>query len=174
MDSCALREFRRELSDITGRVQHRGERVVVSRNGKPAFAVVPVDDLEALQRLEDEIDLADARKARKERGRNIPLKKEQVMVSLDGIRKKRDAILHIAARHGARDVRVFGSFVRGDATEQSDLDLLVRMEQDRSLLDRIGMIHDLEDLLGRKVDVVNENALHHTLRDRILREVAPL
>ena len=96
------------------------------------------------------------------------------MVSLDGIRRKRNEILHIAARHGATDVRVFGSFVRGEATEQSDLDLLVRMERDRSLLDRIGMIHDLEDLLGRKVDVVNEQALHHTLRDRILGEVVAL
>ena len=174
MDSCALREFRRKLSGITGRVQHRGERVIVSRNGKPAFAVVPVDDLEALQRLEDEIDPADARKAHSERGRNIPLKRKHVMVSLDDIRRKRDVILHIAARHGARNVRVFGSFVRGEATEQSDLDLLVHMEQDRSLLDRIGMINDMEDLLGRKVDVVNDQALHHTLRDRILREVVAL
>ncbi len=96
------------------------------------------------------------------------------MVSLNDIRRNRDVILRIAARHGARDVRVFGSFVRGEATEQSDLDLLVRMERDRSLLDRIGMIHDLEDLLGRKVDVVNEQALHHTLRDRILQEVVAL
>ena len=96
------------------------------------------------------------------------------MVSLNDIRRNRDMILHIAARHGAKDVRVFGSFVRNEATEQSDLDLLVRMERDRSLLDRIGMIHDLEDLLGRKVDVVNEQALHHTLRDRILQEVVAL
>ncbi len=82
MTSFALREFRRELSGITGRVQHSGERVIVSRNGKPAFAVVPVDDLEALQRLEDEIDLADARKARSERGRNISLKKARKALRL--------------------------------------------------------------------------------------------
>ena len=73
MSLLALKRFRRELTDITGRVQHAGERVVVSRNGKPAFAVVPVEDLAALEALEDAMDIEAARKARKTGGRGIPL-----------------------------------------------------------------------------------------------------
>ena len=73
MSECAMKEFRHGLTGIAGRVQHGGERVIVRRNGKPAFAVIPVEDLEALQRLEDVIDLDDARKARKQPGRNISL-----------------------------------------------------------------------------------------------------
>jgi len=96
------------------------------------------------------------------------------MVSLNDIRCRRDEILRIANEHGARNVRVFGSFVRGDVTEHSDLDLLVMMDKHRSLLDRIAMIHELEDLLGRKVDVVNEKALHPAIREQILREEVDL
>ena len=73
MTECPMKEFRRGLTEIAGRVQHGRERVIVRRNGKPAFAVIPVEDLEALQRLEDVIDLDDARKARKQPGRNIAL-----------------------------------------------------------------------------------------------------
>ncbi len=73
MTRCPLKQFRKDLTGITGRVQHAGDRVVVDRNGKPAFAVVPVEDLEALQRLEDAIDLEDARKALKAPGRSIRL-----------------------------------------------------------------------------------------------------
>ncbi len=56
MTKVALREFRKGLSDVTARVQHAGERVVVNRNGKPAFAVVPIEDLKLLQAIEDAID----------------------------------------------------------------------------------------------------------------------
>ncbi len=73
MDTVALKAFRQGLTEVAGRVQHGGERVVVSSHGRPAFAVVPVEDLEALERLEDIIDLEDARKARRGGGANIPL-----------------------------------------------------------------------------------------------------
>ena len=96
------------------------------------------------------------------------------MIALSDIREKRADILRIAAKHGARKVRVFGSVVRGEADDDSDVDVLVRMEKGRSLLDRIALIHELEDLLHRKVDVVNERALHRLLRDRILAEGVPL
>lgn len=96
------------------------------------------------------------------------------MVSLDDIQARRDEILRIAGEHGGRNVRIFGSFVRGEASEHSDLDLLVTMDDRRSLLDRIAMIHALEDLLHRKVDVVNDKALHPALRERILREEVAL
>ena len=96
------------------------------------------------------------------------------MPSLKDVRAQRDEILRIAASHGARDLRLFGSVVRGEQHETSDLDVLVALDDDRSLLDHIALMQDLEDLLGAKVDVVTERALHRLLRDRILAEAVPL
>jgi predicted nucleotidyltransferase len=95
-------------------------------------------------------------------------------MSAEELKAKRERILTIAARHGARNVRVFGSVVRGDARPDSDVDFLVEMGEDRSLLDHVGLVQDLEDLLGRKVDVVSERALHWFIRDRVLAEAVPL
>jgi predicted nucleotidyltransferase len=96
------------------------------------------------------------------------------MVSLADVRVRRDEILRIAARYGASDLRLFGSVVRGQTRPTSDLDLLVRLDEGRSLLDHIALIQDLEDALGCHVDVVNERALHRTIRDRVLAEALPL
>jgi uncharacterized protein len=96
------------------------------------------------------------------------------MVALNDIRNKREQILHLAASYGARDIRVFGSVVRGEQTATSDLDLLVRMDDDSSLLDHIGLVQDLGDLLGCRVDVVNERVLYRGIRDRVLSEAVPL
>jgi uncharacterized protein len=95
-------------------------------------------------------------------------------MSTEELRARRDRILSIAARHGARNVRLFGSVVRGQAGPDSDVDFLVEMDGDRSLLDHVGLIQDLEDYLGRKVDVVSERALHWFIRDRVLAEAVPL
>lgn len=88
--------------------------------------------------------------------------------------ERREEILAVAARHGARTVRVFGSVARGEETPASDLDLLVEFEPGRSLLDQIALAQDLEDLLGREVDVVTEKGLHWYIRDRVCREAVPL
>jgi predicted nucleotidyltransferase len=90
------------------------------------------------------------------------------------VKAKRGEILQLAARHGAHNVRVFGSLARGQATPDSDLDLLVEMEEGRSLLDLVGLWQDLEDLLGRKVDVISEGGLSPYLRDHVLAEAIPL
>jgi len=90
------------------------------------------------------------------------------------LKEKRDDILKIAASHGAYNIKVFGSAVRGEADESSDIDLLVEMEPGRSLLDRAALFADLQDLLGRRVDVVSERGLYWLLRRRILREAKPL
>ena len=90
------------------------------------------------------------------------------------LRERRTDILQLATQHGARRVRIFGSIIRGTATEGSDIDLLVAFEPDRSLLDLIGFKQDLQDLLGRKVDVVSEGGLSPYLKDRILQEAQPL
>ena len=90
------------------------------------------------------------------------------------LESKRDEILRIARAHGARNVRVFGSAARGDADETSDVDFLVEFEPGTSLLQHGAMIAELEELLGRKVDVAPEKTLREGVRDRVLREAVPL
>jgi len=85
-----------------------------------------------------------------------------------------DGFLRIAAKYGARKVRVFGSVARGEADGQSDVDFLVEMEQGRSLLDLGGLQMELEALLGCSVDVVTERALKARVREHVLREAVPL
>ena len=90
------------------------------------------------------------------------------------LQDKRHDILRIAASHGARNVRLFGSVARGEDHPNSDLDLLVEMESGRSLLDLVGLGQDLEDLLHRKVDVLTDRSVHPSLRARIFSEARPL
>jgi uncharacterized protein len=90
------------------------------------------------------------------------------------LEKYRAEILNLAMRHGARNVRVFGSFARGEENQGSDLDLLVTLGEGRSLLDLVGLKQDLEDLVHSPVDVVTEKALSPYLRERVLSEAVPL
>lgn len=87
---------------------------------------------------------------------------------------KRDEILELAARHGASNVRVFGSVARGEAGDDSDIDFLVDMGSDRTLMDRGLLLLDLRELLGRPVDVVTERSLYWMLRSQVLEEARPL
>ena len=90
------------------------------------------------------------------------------------LREKREDILRIASKRGASNVRVFGSVARGEADSKSDIDLLVDLEPGRSLFDLGGLLMDLQDLLGHKVDVVTERGLRERIRERVLKEVIPL
>lgn len=97
------------------------------------------------------------------------------MLTLNVLRaQRRDEILRLAERRGARNVRVFGSVARGEANDSSDLDLLVSWEPGRSLLDHAGLVQDLQELLGVRVHIGTEKSLHWYVRDRILREATPL
>jgi hypothetical protein len=90
------------------------------------------------------------------------------------LKQKRDDILKIASRYGAKKIRVFGSVVRGEDRPDSDVDFLVDLEEGRSLMDLGGLLMDLQKLLGRNVDIVTENGLHWYIKDRILHEARPI
>jgi predicted nucleotidyltransferase len=95
-------------------------------------------------------------------------------MSLEALRAHRRKILELATRHGARNVRVFGSTVRGEAGPLSDIDLLIDVEPGRTLLDVIGFEQDLEELLGCRVEVLTDAGLSPYLQQRILAEAAVL
>ena len=86
---------------------------------------------------------------------------------------KREAILRLADKHGAYNVRVFGSVVRGEAGPTSDVDFVVDV-QPWVGLEFLGLWDELEDLLGRKVDLITEQSLKPRIRERILREAVAL
>ena len=90
------------------------------------------------------------------------------------LKEKRQDILRIANKYGAYNVRIFGSVARGEAGPNSDVDFLVELEPNRSLFDLGGLLMDLQELLGREVDVVTEKGLHWYIRDRVIQEAQPL
>ncbi len=92
------------------------------------------------------------------------------MVQLNDVLSRRTEINRIAGRHGARHVAVFGSVARGQSTDASDIDFVIDLDADRSLLDRIALKHELEDLLGRPVDVLNRSSLNPAFRAQILHD----
>lgn len=96
------------------------------------------------------------------------------MPTADVLKSKRNDILRLAAEHGARQIRVFGSAARGEASPTSDIDFLVRMDRGRNLLDLIELGQELESILHRKVDILTDEGLSPYLRQRILDEAVTL
>lgn len=92
----------------------------------------------------------------------------------DRLDQMRADVLEAAERHGARNVRLFGSVARGEAGPDSDLDLLVELDKGRSLLDHAGLVIELESILGCRVDVATEQGLRPRVRERVLAEAVPL
>ena len=90
------------------------------------------------------------------------------------IKSRREEILNIAKKFGAKNVRVFGSVARGEEGPESDIDIIVEMEKGSSLLDIIAIKQDIEELLGRKVDVVTEASISPYIRNEVLREAVNL
>jgi hypothetical protein len=97
-----------------------------------------------------------------------------LVITREDLLRGRDEIIAVAKRHGASDIRLFGSVARGDATAASDVDFIVRFELDRSLFDHGALIDDLEDLLGVKVDVVSEGGMRDRFRDEAVKDMVPL
>ena len=90
------------------------------------------------------------------------------------IEEKRDEILRLAVKHGARNVRLFGSAARGEDRPDSDVDFLVEAGPTTSSWFPAGLILDLEETLGRRVEIVTDRGLNPYLRDQVLREAIPL
>lgn len=100
--------------------------------------------------------------------------REENFVDRGMIQGKKRAILRLGKTHGAYNFRVFGSVARNAATSESDVDILVDLKRGRSLMDLGALLMDLQDLLGKKVDVLTEKMLHTSIRERVLRESVPL
>ena len=96
------------------------------------------------------------------------------MISRTDIAGRREAILALAAKYGASNLRLFGSVARGEQSEASDVDLLVQMARGTSLLDHVGLMQELEELLHCRVDLVNENCLYPRIRERVLAEAVAI
>lgn len=93
---------------------------------------------------------------------------------LNILQEKREDILNIADEHGIKNVRIFGSVARLEDGPESDLDLLVEFEKDRSLFDLIRFKQEIEDLLGVDVDIATENSIHWRLKEEVLNGAVPL
>ena len=87
---------------------------------------------------------------------------------------KKEELNSLAQKYGAHNIRIFGSVARGEETEGSDIDLLVEMDEDASLLDLSLLKNDLEDMLGKTIDITTPPALHPMLAESILKEAVPL
>lgn len=113
--------------------------------------------------------LEEGKRLASRRGRS-KTKKGSNVTGLDKLRKERSRIMSLAAKHGARNMRVFGSVARGEERPDSDIDFLVEMAPDRSLFDVGGLQMDLQETLAHRVDVVTRKGLKRRLLSRVLRE----
>jgi len=98
----------------------------------------------------------------------------QTIPTLTTVRAMRDEILRLTSQYGASDVRVFGSVARGDSSQDSDIDLLVRFPENRSIFELVGLWLDLQDLLGRDVSLVPDGTPDQDFIQRVLREAVAL
>lgn len=188
MKSVTAKEAKNRFGQLIDDAQ-RGP-VTISKNGRPFAVVLSYEDFQ----MAEELKLTSLRHAIDEgraeyaAGREMAFDKAAVeKINAAGrrrsserdladtlIARNRKRILELARRRGIRNVRVFGSRSRGDAAPTSDVDLLVELEEGRTGLALGGFLMDVSELLGRRVDVVTENALHPQIRDRVLKEAVAL
>ncbi len=95
-------------------------------------------------------------------------------MNIGEVKAKREDILNIAKKHGAYNIRIFGSVVRGEAKQDSDLDVLIELEPNRSLFDHAALMVELQEIMNCKVDVVTEKGLRARIRENILKEAMPI
>ncbi len=178
------REARSKFAEVLGRVGYGGEVVIVERSGKPVAVMMPVDMYEGLVGQQSADSTASARVSEtaaaiyqaepRQAGTAARRATRGGPPTMEWLKAKREEILSIAARYGARNVRVFGSAARGQTTPASDVDILVDLEPGHSLLDLGGFLDELQKLLGCSVDVVTPNTLRDSMRQTVLQEAVPL
>jgi uncharacterized protein len=95
-------------------------------------------------------------------------------MNFEALLNQREEILQIASKYGASNIQIFGSVARQENTSDSDIDFLVELDTQRTLLDQIALTQDLEELLGCQVDVVELSCLHEAIRSQVLQEAIPL
>jgi predicted nucleotidyltransferase len=149
----------REFRDKATRLIASGDVLAIQRHGSVVGYFVPVPRASDLQHVEAVVER---------------LRAESAQDVLAFLRAHRQEIREICLLYGASNTRVFGSVVRGTSTQHSDVDFLVDLEAGRSLFDLAGLACDLEELIGRPVDVVLERSLKPMLRERVLNEAEPL
>ena len=96
------------------------------------------------------------------------------MDKIELLRLRKREILTVAQKYGAKNIRIFGSVARGQASSESDIDLLVELEPGRSIFDLGGLLYELTELLNVEVDVITEKGLRKRFREQVLREAVPL
>jgi prevent-host-death family protein len=179
-------DLRQGAAAVLERLRKSRQPLVITQRGRAAAVLVPIAEYERSEReLELLRDLALGEKESEKGGRDLVefvaeggALREQTWGRearpAEQLRARREEILEIAGRHGARNVRVFGSVARGDAGPGSDVDLLVDLEPGRSLFDLGGLQVELQALLGCGVDVVTPEGLRERIRERVLREAVPV
>ena len=98
----------------------------------------------------------------------------KTVMGIEIINQQREQIMSLAARYGASNIRIFGSFARGTADDRSDVDFLVDLAPGRSLFDLGGLLYELQELLGRNVDVVTPAGLRPRIKERVIKEAVEL
>lgn len=188
-------EAKQTWSKLLNRVFRREARVVVEKNGIPVAALISPEDLKLFERLEAERDRDLAAIERlSEAFKDVPPEEieREVARAVAEVRKgsrrqpahrdgdggvgaqltdqERETLVAVLKRHGVERAAIFGSFARGNATAESDIDILIEPPESMSLFGHVGLKHDLEDTLGRKVDLVTYAALDPRLKDAILAD----
>ena len=88
--------------------------------------------------------------------------------------KNKKRLMEIFKEYGVTKAAIFGSYARGDQKKKSDIDFLIKMESGRTLMDLGGLNVDLQELFGRKIDLVEYQCIHPKLKKEILSEQVPI
>lgn len=146
--------------------------IEVDRDNLWDIATQDIPDLKS--KIDSALDELISSKEDGKRRDTIAGKSEATRAFEELLQAKREDILRTAVRHGAYNVRVFGSVARGEADAESDIDLLIDVEPGRTLFDLSELLLDLQDMLGHNIDIVTEKGLHNRIRERVLKEALPL
>lgn len=158
---------------IVQRIRHRDEAPACTKNGNQRVMLVVMGGMVEGRGLGHREGAGRGKFYRQDA--DISLNKMVPQIGISRILiEKRQEILALAQRRGARNIRIFGSVARNEAREDSDIDFLIDLDPDRSLLDVGGLAMDLSQLLDRPVDVVTEAGLRDRIRSRVLSEARAL